>query len=345
MLKIRWKSLVTVVVATASLGFGGHAQAQAPLIVNSSSSFDVSCNGGSNGFATVEVSGGTPDYSYSWSPTGGTRASASGLLAGNYTVTVTDSTPGTAQVVTQSYTLGEPPALVASPSAQTNVSVNGGNDGSATVSVSGGTPGYTYVWAPSGGGAATASGLTAGTYTVTATDNNGCQTTQSFTLTQPGPTVSPVVSSVTPPPPATYTLGQNLDFVVNFDQTVNVVTTGGVPSLSLTVGAAPRSAVYQSGSGTASLTFRYTVLSGDADNDGVTVGSLSTNGGTIRNATSQDATLTLNSVGSTTAVLVDGAPPAPVPTLSEWAMILFIGLLALAGAALIGRRQRLFTAA
>ncbi|MEW6772496.1 MAG: M43 family zinc metalloprotease, partial [Bacteroidota bacterium] len=51
----------------------------------------VSCNGGSNGSATVNVSGGTPAYSYTWLPSGGNSAIASGLSAGNYTVNIKDA--------------------------------------------------------------------------------------------------------------------------------------------------------------------------------------------------------------------------------------------------------------
>ncbi len=62
---------------------------------------------------------------------------------------------------------------------------NGGNSGSATVTTSGGTGPYTYSWAPAGGNAATANGLSQGNYTCTITDANGCQITQLFTITEP----------------------------------------------------------------------------------------------------------------------------------------------------------------
>ena len=61
------------------------------LYVSVGSQGNVSCNGGSDGFATVNVSGGQTPYTYSWSPSGGTAATATGLVAGNYTVTVTDA--------------------------------------------------------------------------------------------------------------------------------------------------------------------------------------------------------------------------------------------------------------
>lgn len=290
---------------------------------------NVSCNGGSNGTATAMPSGGVAPYTYSWAPTGGTAATASGLIAGAYTVTVTDSTAATEQ---RSFTITQPSPFSVGTS-QTNVSSNGGSNGSATVTVSGGTPSYTYSWSPSGGTAATASGLSAGGYTVTVTDANSCQTTRSFTITQPPVGAPATVASVAVPANGVYTVGQTLPFTVNFDE---AVTVNGTPQLALTIGATTRYANYSSGSGTSALQFAYTIQAGDVDADGIAVGALGLNGGTIRNG-SMDVILTLNSVGSTSGVLVTAAaPPAPVPTLTEWAMILLTGLLALFGAARLG---------
>lgn len=318
----------SLAAATLCLSAAGGAQAQISI---TTSYTNVSCNGAGNGTATITPSGGTEPYRYSWAPSGGTNATANGLAAGNYTVTVTDSNEESA---TSNYTITQPPVMSVS-SSQTNVAVNGGATGSATVSVSGGTPGYYYSWAPSGGTAATASGLTAGAYTVTVTDANSCQRTQNFTITQPAAVVAATVTSVTVPANGTYAPGQTLDFTVNFSENVTVNNTGGTPRIALTVGAATRYATYLSGSSTSALTFRYTILSGDADSDGITIGALDLNGGTIRNGTT-DVTLTLNSVGATGGVLVATPPPAPIPTLTEWAMILLTGLLALFGAARLG---------
>ena len=153
------------------------------LAASSGGQTNVSCRNGSNGTATVDVTGGTGTYTYSWAPSGGTSATASGLAAGTYTVTVTDANSCQA---TQSFTITQPAnALAASSGGQTNVSCSEGSNGSATVDVTGGTGTYTYSWAPSGGTSATASGLAAGTYTVTVTDANNCQATQSFTITEP----------------------------------------------------------------------------------------------------------------------------------------------------------------
>ncbi len=84
----------------------------------------------------------------------------------------------------------EPPALNLS-AVTTNILCFGGNNGMIITTVTGGTPPYLYAWTASGGGsgltagAQNQSGLTAGTYDVTVTDANGCQTTGSWTLTQP----------------------------------------------------------------------------------------------------------------------------------------------------------------
>ncbi|MBK8845742.1 MAG: hypothetical protein IPO27_03915 [Bacteroidetes bacterium] len=140
---------------------------------------NVSCNGGSNGTASVSASAGTPGYSYLWSNSG-TDASQTGLVAGTYTVTVTDANGCTG---TCSYTVTEPALLVGNCSG-TNVSCNGGSNGTAMSAPSGGTSPYTYVWSNSGTDASQ-TGLVAGTYTVTVTDANGCTATCSYTVTEP----------------------------------------------------------------------------------------------------------------------------------------------------------------
>ncbi len=154
---------------------------QPNFITATTSKTDVTCSGGSNGTATVNPAGGTGAYTYVWAPSGGTGATASGLSAGTYVVTIKDAN---LCQTTKSIIITEPNAITAFTS-QTNVTCNGGTDGTATVSPTGGTGSYTYSWAPFGGTGATASGLAAGTYTVTIKDGNLCQTTKTFTLTEP----------------------------------------------------------------------------------------------------------------------------------------------------------------
>jgi len=142
---------------------------------------NVSCFGGNNGSATVTASGGTGPYTYAWAPTGGTGTTGSPLIAGPYTVTVTDANGCS---TTASVTITEPPVLTSS-AASTAVLCFGGNTGTATVTPTGGVGPYTYLWSPSGGTGANATGLTAGPYTVVTTDANGCTTSASVTVSQP----------------------------------------------------------------------------------------------------------------------------------------------------------------
>lgn len=150
-----------------------------PLVASIVSSSNVSCNGGSNGSATASASGGVTPYSYSWS-NGGSGATISGLAAGNYTVTVTDGNNDQAQA---NVTISQPSAISASASGN-DVSCYGQNNGSASVSVSGGTSPYSYSWS-NGGSGSTVTGLTAGTYSVTVTDANGCSANDAVTVAQP----------------------------------------------------------------------------------------------------------------------------------------------------------------
>ena len=118
--------------------------------------------------------------------------------------------------------------------------------------------------------------------------------------------VAPVVSSVSVPTNAVYKAGDALTFTVNFDEAVNVT---GTPQLALTVGSTTRQADYVSGSGTSALVFRYTLQSGETDADGITIGALGLNSGTVKDAAGNNASLTLNSVGATSSVLVDAVRP------------------------------------
>ena len=140
---------------------------------------NVSCNGFSDGGATASASGGTPPYTYSWSNTA-TTAAITGVIAGTYTVTVSDNNGCTDA---SSITVNEPVILTALIGLDSNVSCNGFSDGGATASATGGTTPYTFAWNNS----ATTAGITgvvAGTYTVTITDNNGCTDTDNITITE-----------------------------------------------------------------------------------------------------------------------------------------------------------------
>lgn len=131
---------------------------------------NVSCNGGSNGSITASVSGGTPNYSYSWSNTS-TNQTASNLTAGTYTVTTTDANGCSS---TSSVTITEPVALTANTSS--SPATCGTANGSASVTAGGGIGSFQFNW--TGGSAGqVASGLIAGSYTVTITDAVNCTIT------------------------------------------------------------------------------------------------------------------------------------------------------------------------
>ena len=151
-----------------------------------SSGTNVSCNGGSNGSASVIASGGVASYTYVWSPSGGTGATATGLSANSYTCTITDN-EGTQ--ITKNVIVTQPSAIVLNAASQTNISCFGGSNGSASViAATGGAGGYTYNWTPgnpTGDGTTSVTGLTAGTWTCTVTDANSCTATRAFTVTQP----------------------------------------------------------------------------------------------------------------------------------------------------------------
>ena len=152
---------------------------------------NVSCFGGNNGSATVSASGGTSPYTYAWTPTGGNALTGVSLIAGPYTVTVTDANGCS---VTATVTITEPPLLTSS-ATSTNVLCFGGNTGTASVTPTGGVGPYTYLWSPSGGTGANATGLVAGPYTVVTTDANGCTTSASVTITEPTALTATATSS------------------------------------------------------------------------------------------------------------------------------------------------------
>lgn len=118
------------------------------------------------------------------------------------------------------------------------------------------------------------------------------------------------VTSVAPPANGTYAIDDTLAFTANFNQSVTVT---GSPELPITIGNSDKPARFVSGSGTSTLTFQYAIAEGDQDADGIAVGaSIIANGGAIRSTGGQDADLTLNAVGSTGGVLVDGVRPIVV---------------------------------
>ncbi len=152
----------------------------AQLLVSISTLGDISCFGGNDGSLSALASGGTAPYTFLWS-NGGIASTQNSLSAGTCLVTVTDASgcPDTASAV-----LTEPDSVLVQVVSGTDVSCFGGNDGSAVVAATGGNGGFSYLWS-NGGTGPVQTGLSAGSYTVTATDANGCTAQTNVTVGQP----------------------------------------------------------------------------------------------------------------------------------------------------------------
>ncbi|WP_157499418.1 SprB repeat-containing protein, partial [Flavobacterium beibuense] len=251
-----------------------------------SSQTNVSCNGNTDGAATIDVTGGITPYTYLWSD-GQTTATATGLAAGDYTVTVTDAV-GCATIV--DVTITEPTALAITPS-QVNILCNGTATGEATVSVTGGTGAYTYLWSD-GQTTATATGLTAGAYSVTVTDANSCTLTENFTITElPALTATPT----------------GVDIVCNGDAS-------GSASVAVTGGAAPYTYLWNTTETTATISNLtagiYTVDIEDANgcttNASVTINE---SPALVVNETHTDVQCNGNDTGVASVIVTGGATP------------------------------------
>ena len=184
----------------------------------------ITCFGGSNGTANVGVQNGTGPFTYTWntSPVQ-TLGTATGLTAGSYQITVMDFNGCTASATVS---VTEPPAFVHS-SSFTSVSCFGGSDGTATISVNGSTPPYTYAWNTTPIQTATsATGLSAGTWTVQVLDANNCPYSIPVVVMQPAQ------------------LGFTLTYIPvscggNSDGSATVNVTGGTPGYSYVWSSVP----------------------------------------------------------------------------------------------------------
>ena len=157
---------------------------------------NVLCFGGTTGTATAIPAGGLGPYSYSWNTLPvQTTATATGLAAGPYTVTVTDanSCPATANVI-----ITQPAILTGVISSQTNVACFGASTGSVTILAGGGTAPYQYsIDAGTYQVSNTFSGLAAGVHNVSVRDNNSCTIGFIVTITQPASALAGFITAQT----------------------------------------------------------------------------------------------------------------------------------------------------
>ncbi|MDB5283150.1 MAG: sprB [Bacteroidota bacterium] len=149
-----------------------------PLLTLSGIGHNILCHGGTDGSIALSTSGGTPGYTYTWVPAEPNSDSISGLVAGNYVVTVTDRHNCTATI--PSITIVEPALLTANVT-PTNASCATSNDGIGVANVAGGTTPYTYTWDGAAGGSSINT-LANGNHTLIVTDASNCTATANFII-------------------------------------------------------------------------------------------------------------------------------------------------------------------
>lgn len=150
--------------------------------VNATMTSPVGCAGSANGEIQSMGNSGIGMYAYLWdaSAASQTTSTATGLSAGTYMLTVTDSI-GCFAIAT--LTLLDPPTMNVT-NTSTNVNCTGANSGTAVATVNGGVPGYSYLWS-NGQMTNQLMNAAAGTYTLSVTDASGCVLTNTVILTEP----------------------------------------------------------------------------------------------------------------------------------------------------------------
>lgn len=180
-------------------------ESPARLIVNVDAN-ELICHSDNGGIITATASGGVGNYTYLWS-TSDTTNTVTGLTAGNYFVTIRDNNNC---VATNSVTIKEPSSFEVETLQQINPSCFGAANGQIELNISGGTAPYLIEWS-NGMQGAIIIGLVAGTYTVTITDESGCQTIKTYTLTEPAQTKVDLGKDIT------LCLGDTMEYDVTID--------------------------------------------------------------------------------------------------------------------------------
>ncbi|MFM9985361.1 MAG: choice-of-anchor L domain-containing protein [Flavobacteriales bacterium] len=193
--------------------------------------FDLQCTGDNNGQIVADVTGGTPGYTYSWTdqnnlPIGGDVNTITGLIAGQYCLSVLD-TQGCTDTLCYEITEPELPLTYTDSLSlyyedAYNISCFNANDGYIEIEISGGVPPYNLDWTGAGtiDGQLSQSGLGEGHYEVLVTDANSCAFLIEWDLTQPTQIVIDPIDVVQP-------LCDNA-----CNGTVDVTVTGGEPGYS-----------------------------------------------------------------------------------------------------------------
>ena len=175
---------VYIATVTDALGCLDTAQAtviEPTAITISHTKTNVDCNGGNNGNIQLTVAGGNVPYTANWQNLVGNNLTQNGLVAGNYSVTITD---GNGCQKTKSIVITQPNLLTVT-LIPTTVSCFNNNDGAIQTSVTGGTSPYIFAWSNGLGTVQNPQNIVAGNYTVTVTDAKGCINIKSIVVNQP----------------------------------------------------------------------------------------------------------------------------------------------------------------
>ena len=140
----------------------------------------VSCFDGNNGAINLTINGGIQPYTISWS-SGQTTEDISSLLAGNYTVTVSDAAGCS---LNPTFTVSQPFAPLSITANLNTISCFGGSNGAIDITTAGGTQPYTYFWS-NNSSSEDIQTLSEGSYSLIVTDANGCQLDSTLAVTQP----------------------------------------------------------------------------------------------------------------------------------------------------------------
>jgi len=264
----------------------GSTTLTAPLAITATATTTAAFCGNANGTANLSITGGTAPFTVNWS-NGGSGASLTGLASGAYSYTVTDNNGCTRTGSTTVAANNNGPTLTFNIQ---NVSCNGGSNGAVTAAVTGGTAPYTYAWG-NGGQSNTISSLTAGNYSITVTDANGC--TVSTTVFVSAPAAIAVTATTSPA-----TCGNN----------------NGSVSASVTGGTSPYTYAWSGGGNTATINNRasgsYTVTVTDSRSCTATATfNVSNVGGPAVTTSKKDVSCNGGSNGTASASVTGGTAP------------------------------------
>ena len=185
---------------------------------------DISCYNGADGFATVSVSGGTSPFNFQWS-NGQDSPTIANLIAGEYTITVMDDNGCSVSEIVNIIS----PDEITFDYTVTNLACLGSSTGSLIGNVYGGTPPYNYQWS-NGETTSNINFLTVGNYYLTIVDANNCQQNMEFTVSSlsDGPQTSSIIglTQVSPLTTHQYSVSENMNSTYNWNTVNGAIISG-----------------------------------------------------------------------------------------------------------------------